>query len=1125
VVDGDIDAGSEKALSTGAGSPERQGPGQAPEVILTPDQRLRIFISSTIEELAAERVAARRAITRLHLVPVYYESGARPHPPRDMYRAYLAQSQVFVGIYWQRYGWVAPGMDISGLEDEYRLAAGKPMLLYLKRPAPELEPRLASMIDSIREAGTVSYRAFATPRELERLLADDLAVLLSEGFTSTAGGAAAPATREDAPAEEELPSGTVTFLLTDIEGSTRLWETVPEAMEEALERHNRLLTEVIEGHGGVVIGSRGEGDSFFAVFPGAVAAVEAAGACQLRLAAEAWPAGAAVRVRMGLHTGEARAPGSERVDHAPINRCARVKAAAHGGQVLVTKTTRELASGRLDRGFGLLRLGEFRLRDLTEPELIYQLTHAGLPADFPPLVALGERTGNLPLQATAFIGRAQERSDVAGLVASSRLVTLTGAGGAGKTRLSLEVATKLRDGYGDGAWLVELAAVDDEDMVAPVISQAMGVAAQPGRPILETLLDALEPQDTLIVLDNCEHLIGGCAKVADAIARHCPKVHLVATSREPLGIDAETIYRVPPLSLPGPVDDDAAAPESSDAVALFADRASKQGVPLVLDDQTLPLVVSICRRLDGLPLAIELAAARLRSLSLSSLAARLDQRLRLLTGGSRTAPQRQQTLRATIEWSYSLLHQAEQVVLRRLSVFADTFDLDAAEAVCGFGDIDVLDVTDLLGSLVDKSLVVAEPASGALRYRLLETIRQFADERLAEADGDEAAVTEAAHRDHYLSVAEIAAPHLTGREQGAWLARLDDEQANLRRAGESAARDPDATAQVLRLGVALKRYWIMRTLIGEGLALLLPVLDRPQAQADPQLLAAALTAAASLSAGTVDIAIARRLAEQAVTLARQLGADPPLIESLGTLSYVDYLAGDSESGLPCGQEAVECARRLGDDVLVAESLTNYLVWDDLVDLANPGPLFAEAIAATKRSGDHLYASYANNQAAVYALRTGDIPAARAYLEEAARAMQEIGETGRHVLINLGWVLRRDNDFEGARSSFESALRASRLTGERSSTAYASLGLACLAADAGDWRQAAVLHGVAQAFLDSTGQPWEELEASYREDSLAGVRANLGQDQFDEAYAEGVALSFDAAIALASGKAHQPEVLQ
>jgi hypothetical protein len=286
-------------------------------VILTPDQRVRVFISSTLEELAEERAAARRAIRRLHLVPVWFESGARPHPPRSMYRAYLEQSQVFVGIYWQRYGWVAPGMEISGLEDEYRLAASKPMLLYLRHPAPDQEPALTAMIEGIRAAGAVSYRHFGTARELERLLVDDLAVLLSESFADATISLTAPGASPTPPGElggSELPSGTATFLLTDIEGSTRLWEAEPEAMEVALQQHDRLLTEVIEGHGGVMVISRGERDSFFAVFPSAVSAVEAAGVGQLRLGREAWPAGVALRVRMGLHTGEARVRGGDHLD-------------------------------------------------------------------------------------------------------------------------------------------------------------------------------------------------------------------------------------------------------------------------------------------------------------------------------------------------------------------------------------------------------------------------------------------------------------------------------------------------------------------------------------------------------------------------------------------------------------------------------------------------------------------------------------------------------------------------------------------------------------------------------------------------------------------------------------------
>ena len=559
-----------------AASPRGESPEERPTVILTPDQRVRVFISSTLEELSEERAAARRAIQRLHLVPVWYESGARPHPPRPMYRAYLKQSQVFVGIYWQRYGWVAPGMEISGLEDEYRLAAGKPMLLYLKRPAPDQEPRLAAMIEAIRAAGTVSYRTFASPRELERLLADDLAVLLSESFAGAAISIGA-----------ELPAGTVTFLLTDIEGSTRLWETVPDAMEAALERHNRLLGEMIGEHGGVVVTSRGEGDSFFAVFPSALSAVEAAGACQLRLNGEAWPAGAALRVRMGLHTGEAHVQDGDYIDHAPINRCARVKAAAHGGQVLVTQATRDLVAGRLGGGFGLKRLGEFRLRDLAEPELIYQLTHADLPADFPPIHTLAERGPRpLPVGATSLVGREQAIGELAGLLARPgvRLVTLTGPGGVGKTRLALAVAERAGGRFGSGAVFVPLAGVTAPELVVGGIGRAVGAdLAGTGAP-LQALAEQLGDGAWLLILDNLEQVTGAARDLDELLAR-CPGVVIVATSRTVLGLRAEREYPVPPLPLPaGPPAGPAGVPAgpagvalpelmASPAVALFVDRA------------------------------------------------------------------------------------------------------------------------------------------------------------------------------------------------------------------------------------------------------------------------------------------------------------------------------------------------------------------------------------------------------------------------------------------------------------------------------------------------------------------------------------------------------------------------
>jgi len=666
------------------------------DVILTPDQRVRVFISSTLGELAAERAAARRAITRLHLVPVWYESGARPHPPRSMYRAYLAQSQVFVGIYWQRYGWVAPGMEVSGLEDEFRLAAGKPMLLYLKRPAPDTEPRLAAMIDGIREAGTVSYRTFGTPRELERLLADDLAILLSESFAGAAASSEASPGGLAESAEADLPAGTVTFLLTDIEGSTRLWETVPEAMEEALERHDRLLTEVIGDRGGVVVTSRGEGDSFFAVFPSAVSAVEAAGACQLRLNREAWPTGAVLRVRMGLHTGEARVRGSDRIDHAPVNRCARVKAAAHGGQVLVTRATRDLVQGRLGGGFGLKRLGEFRLRDLAEPELVYQLTHADLPADFPPIRTLAQRTSNLPVPVSSFIGRDRELEQAAAALSQARLVTLTGPGGIGKTRLAVAVGDRLGDRFAAGVVFVPLVAVTDPGLVLGDIARAVGAGLGGAGSPLQALAEWFGGDRWLLILDNLEQVVSAAGELGELLAR-CPGVTILATSRTVLGLAAEREYPVPPLPLPAgadavPVDELAASP----AAALFVDRARAVRPGFALTESNAAAVAEICRRLEGLPLAIELAAARTPLLDPKALLARLAAALDTLGTGAVDLPERQRTLRATVEWSVGLLEDGERSLLETLAVFTGGWTLEAAAQVAELGEDQALELSEAL---------------------------------------------------------------------------------------------------------------------------------------------------------------------------------------------------------------------------------------------------------------------------------------------------------------------------------------------------------------------------------------------------------------------------------------------
>jgi predicted ATPase/DNA-binding XRE family transcriptional regulator len=719
------------------------------------------------------------------------------------------------------------------------------------------------------------------------------------------------------------------------------------------------------------------------------------------------------------------------------------------------------------------------------------------------------RQDNLPTELTPFIGRDREAAEVRTLAESSRLVTLTGAGGAGKTRLALRVAAEQLGARSDGVWLVELALVTEEDDVAAAIAAVLGIPLQPGRPALDVLTDALAPQETLVLLDNCEHLVGNCAKVADALLRNCLRLRLIATSREPLSIAGETVYRIPPMSLPSADDDSVVAARSSDAARLLAERAGAQGVSINLDGDTVPFVVSVCRRLDGMPLAIELAAARLRSMSLSELSDRLDQRFRLLTGGSRTALARQQTLQAAISWSFSLLTSAEQILLPRLSVFTGPFDLPAAEAVCGFGQIDTTDVASLLGSLVDKSLVVADMDGNTARYWLLETIRLFACELVADVHGADIAEAQDAHCAHFLAVVEDAAAHLIGPDQGYWFGRLDAESTNVRFAARHAASKAAGTTQVLRFGVALWRYWSVRPGNDEAAALLVSALGRPEASADPRLFAQAL-AATSLFTIFTDKQTSVRFAEQAAALARTLGDEDLSVQSLAMLCFAYYFAGETGRALEHATAAVDGARRLGDDVLLGLSLYTFLLVSDSQSV----PLYAEAIACTERSGDLRINAYLHNEAGLAALEAGDFADAKVHLAAGRRAAKAIGDPSLVMSANLALVYRAEKDLDAARSELEEVLRVGRRIGNLRTTAFAFLGLACLAADLANWRRAAMLHGVAQATRDQTGLPWEPFDARYRQQSLDLIAEAFGPEQLQSAYDEGMLLNYDRAVNLA-----------
>ena len=904
-----------------------------------------------------------------------------------------------MGIYWQRYGWVAPGMEISGLEDEYRLAAGMPMLLYLKRPAPELEPRLAAMIDGIRAAGTVSYRTFATPRELERLLADDLAVLLSESFAGTAISAAAPL---PSPAgageadEADLPAGTVTFLLTDIEGSTRLWEAVPEAMEVALERHNRLVTGAVEDHGGTVVTSRGEGDSFFAVFPSAAAAVEAAGVCQLRLGTEKWPTGAALRVRMGLHTGEARVHGSDQVDHAPINRCARVKAAGHGGQVLVTKTTRDLAGGRLGGGFGLKRLGEFRLRDLAEPELIYQLTHADLPADFPPLVTIAERTGNLPPQVSSFIGRERELEQTAGALGRARVVTLTGPGGVGKTRLAVQAARQVMQRFGDGAWLCELAPVRDPAGVDDAVAAVFSVTATAGQGSREALVEFLRGKELLLVLDNCEHLLEGAAALAGVLQRSCERLVILATSREGLGIEGEQLLPVPPLEVPE-ADANLEAINQAEAVRLFADRAAAVKPGFQVTAQNAAAVGAVVRRLDGIALAVELAAARVPAMTVAELARRLERSFAVLGTGPRGAVERHQTLRAAIDWSYGLLAGPEQRLLARLAVFAGGATLQAAEGVCGGDGIDPDTVLELLAALVARSLVVAEEHGPQSRYRLLEPIRQYGEERLAAAGETEQ--WRARHAAYYTGLLTQVRDHADDPgEEVFWAVRLGAEQDNLLAAWSWAIGTGNVgSAFSILAGFARVEVRSTYPLVLAGEA----ALELPGASEDPGY-PLALAVSAAFASNRVDVTTAEELCRRAADAnAGQAIPDWRVEETICAARHnIALAAGAFGDAARLAEQAADLARAGGDLADASVELTFAASDHVLIDDAPAAlPLAREALALARQTGAP--ALIATSLLALGAAVVGTDPEqARACLRESRELSTALGH---HSAIDLLWA--------------------------------------------------------------------------------------------------------------------------
>ncbi len=905
---------------------------------------------------------------------------------------------------------------------------------------------------------------------------------------------------------------TYTFLFTDLEGSTRLWEAHPEAMRAALEEHDEILNKAIGSHHGAVF--KHTGDGILAVFSSAGDAVTAAAEAQREIGSRPHPDVGTLRVRMAINTGEAEPRGDDYFGPA-LNRASRLLAAGHGGQILVGLVTERLA--RLGEELRLIDLGEHRIRDLVRPERVFQLAGSGLPSEFPSLVTLDEIPNNLPMLATSFVGRDQELAEVEKLIRGARLVTITGVGGAGKTRLALQVAASMSAEYPGGTWLVELAAITDPDLVVSAAAGSLGVAEQPGRPLLDSLVEHLEGSRTLLIIDNCEHVIGAGARLVDAILAGTGEVSIIATSRELLGIGGEIAYGMRSMAMP--LDTRTVSPQELgryDAVRLFVERAAASRPEFHLSGENSPAVAEICTRLDGMPLALELAAARVRSFSPQQIAEHLDRRFRLLTGGSRTALPRQQTLAAAIDWSYQLLEPMERELFERLSVFQGGFTLEAAESVCSDEAMDALEVLDLIPSLVDKSLVSADTNRAEARYALMETIRQFARDLFD--DHGRAEEFRRRHAEYFVGLAEAAEPHVRGVDERLWWGRIDADLDNLRQAmlwsAESAYPELG-----LRIAGAIWRFWWFTIRHSEGIRWLRATLKAAGERAGEVIIAKGHLGLGTLT-GFVNLLDE---SEEHLTLAlkayRRLdakGVDPALLRhgyTAALINLASFRVDDVERSIEMNSEAVEVSKRYDDLAGYTVAMGNIAEGHArLGDLEQSRAEFEESIASSEQIGSAHRLVEAIFQLGVVELNAGEPERAeqafRRSLAQAQRGKLTEYEALAHTVIA---VARHDAGVSDVRTEFaEQAAIAIQNEDFRKNLFFLGIWLverADMDLSSGDLESAALLLGGLQG-LESGGFELDWTHEDRRGRVLTGLREAMGDEDLDETMRRGEGLTID-----------------
>jgi predicted ATPase/class 3 adenylate cyclase len=872
----------------------------------------------------------------------------------------------------------------------------------------------------------------------------------------------------------DLPIGTVTFLFTDIEGSTGLLQTLGDRYAAVQDEHAAIVRRAVSEGGGVEVSTHG--DAFFVAFRSPAMAVRAAAAAQRGLASHDWPPGPPVRVRMGVHTGEGTLGGDDYVG-IDVHRAARIADAAHGGQVILSDATRGLVQRALPAGASLRDLGVHRLRGLAEPERLHQLVVEGLESDFPPPRTLDARPNNLPLQLTSFVGREEEIAEVERLLGRTRLLTLTGPGGSGKSRLAVRVAADLLSQYQDGSCFVDLSPVNDPALVPAAVAKALGVSEAAGRPILDEIKDHLRHRELLQVVDNFEQ-VAEAGPVIEQLLTTAPKLRTMVTSRVVLSIRGEQEYAVPPLQIPDPnrLPSDLSALSAVEAVRLFTERAVAASPRFALTEQNAPVVAEITARLDGLPLAIELAATRTKVLTPEQILARLKRRLSLLTSGSRSLPERQRTLRAAIAWSYDLLDPVERRLFARLSVFTGGWTFESAEAVCDPEELG-LDALDGLTSLVDKSLILrTEPPGRPSRFSMLETIREFGQEQL-EAGGDRELLLRR-HAEHFLRLAVEAEPHLTGEDQGAWLDRCDQEHANLRAALRWAIEAGEAGRAQAAAG-ALWRFWQQRGHLTEGRRWLGEVLAMPSGQARTAARAKALAGAGGI-AWWSNREASRALYDEALAIERELGDPARLAEALYNQAFAVAAEHDLESAARLLDESLELFRQVGDEPGVARVLTMLVVPDAMAGAWDRvAARIEEVVAIWRRLGNRLDLAFG--------------------------------------LIWLAFAYGRAGRREDARSTALEALELFREVDNATGMALAFLDLAFLLTWEGRHEDAIRMAAVSESHRDRAGGgPTPGFGGMLEGDPVAEASAHLTEEATRRAWQEGSTMSVQEAVVVAQG---------